>query len=33
MDTTTIVTLAVLAVLVVVYLLRRKARLSRDDMD
>jgi heme exporter protein D len=33
MDTTTLVTLIVLAVLVVGYVMRRKARLSRDDMD
>jgi hypothetical protein len=33
MDTTTLVTLVVLGVLVVVYLIRRKSRLSREDMD
>ena len=33
MDTTTIVALAVMAVLLVLYLMRRKARLTRDDMD
>ena len=33
MDTTTLVTLVVLGVLVVLYLMRRKARLTRDDMD
>jgi hypothetical protein len=33
MDTTTVVSLVVLGVLVVLYLMRRKARLTRDDMD
>lgn len=33
MDTTTLVTIVVLGVLVVLYLMRRKARLTRDDMD
>jgi hypothetical protein len=33
MDTTTVITLVVLGVLVVLYMLRRKARLSREDMD
>ena len=33
MDMTTVITLVVLGVLVVGYLMRRKARLSRDDMD
>ena len=33
MDTTTLVTVVVLGVLVVLYLMRRKSRLTRDDMD
>jgi len=33
MDTTTLVTIVVLGVLVVLYLMRRKSRLTRDDMD
>ena len=33
MDTTTLVTLVVLGVLVVLYMIRRKSRLTREDMD
>jgi hypothetical protein len=33
MDSTTLVTMAVLAVFVVLYLARRKARVTHEDMD
>jgi hypothetical protein len=33
MDTTTLVLLAVLAVMVILYMGRRRARLSKDDVD
>jgi hypothetical protein len=33
MDTATLVTVVVLGVLVVLYLMRRKSRLTREDMD
>jgi hypothetical protein len=33
MDTTTLALVGVLAVLVIVYLMRRRSRLSREDMD
>jgi heme exporter protein D len=33
MDTTTVVSLVVLAVLVVMYVMKRKARLSHEDME
>jgi len=32
MDTTTLIAVAVLAVLIVLYVMRRRSRLSRDDM-